>query len=143
MIFAVCGLHLRGGALNAELVSFGASFVRAAHTSAHYKMYAVTDASTPQKPALVHFPGATDGTAQMPVELWDLPDEAVGAFLARVPSPLGFGTVVLDGGERVKGFIAESWAADPKMAQCMGVTTLDVTKWGGWNNYVKGKGEEE
>lgn len=142
MLFAVCGLHLRGGPLNHELVSMGGEFVRAAMTAAEYRMFAVSDARTPQKPALLRCPGGAEAgceTAAMPLELWDLPDEGVGQLLARVPPPLAFGTVVLGGGDCVKGFVAEGWVADAPMCRTAGVEAVEVTSHGGWNNFVRAR----
>ncbi len=49
---------------------------------------------------------ATDGAA-IEGEVWALPITAIGALLARVPPPLGFGTVELADGPCL-GFLAEA-----------------------------------
>ena len=43
---AVCGLHLRGQPLNGQLMSLGASFLKACRSSPHYKFFAITDPTT-------------------------------------------------------------------------------------------------
>lgn len=144
MHFAVCGLHLRGGPLNHQLVTAGGKFVRATMTSGDYTMHALSDASTPLKPGLVLHPGGAPGAASIPVEVWDMPEVSIGALLNFVPSPLGFGTVILEDGEKVKGFVCEGWAADPEKASLMGVAARDITAYGGWNEFVgKGMGKEK
>ena len=49
---------------------------------------------------------ATDGAA-IEGEVWALPTAAIGALLAQVPPPLGFGTVQLSDGPCL-GFLAEA-----------------------------------
>ena len=42
--------------------------------------------------------------------MWSLPAEKVGAFVAKIPAPLGLGTVTLADGSAVLGFLCESYA---------------------------------
>ena len=44
------------------------------------------------------------------LEVWTLPTETIGSFLAGVASPLALGTVELDDGSRVHGFLCEAHA---------------------------------
>lgn len=143
MLFAVCGLHLRNGPLNYQLVDVGGKFIRDAMTSGDYKMYALVDASTPVKPGLILYPGGAPGSTKMPLELWDMPESALGGLLNYVPSPLGFGTVFLDNGEKVKGFICESWAGDVEKAALLGIVSTDITAYGGWRNFVEKRNSPE
>jgi allophanate hydrolase len=53
--------------------------------------------------------------------------EAFGSFVAEVPAPLAIGTVTLDSGEAVKGFVAEPRALDG---------AADITNLGGWRAYI-------
>ena len=62
---------------------------------------------------------ATDGAA-IEGEVWALPTAAIGALLAQVPPPLGFGTVELADGPCL-GFLAE---AD---GRCGGTATSPAT----------------
>jgi allophanate hydrolase len=55
-----------------------------------------------------------------------LPTTAIGALLAQVPAPLGFGTVALEDGACL-GFLAEA-------AGVAGST--DITEYGGWRNWL-------
>jgi allophanate hydrolase len=129
VVLAVAGAHLRGEALDHQLIDRGARFVATTHTSASYRLYAMTG-TTPAKPALVHV-GPAGGEA-IEVDLWSISASALGAFVAAIPPPLGVGTVELDDGREVTGFIAEPRALDGAM---------DITHHGGWRAYrVSGRG---
>jgi allophanate hydrolase len=64
-----------------------------------------------------------DRAGAIQVELYDLPLAGFGALVASVAPPLSIGTIELEDGETVKGFLCESWAA--KRAS-------DITSYGGW-----------
>jgi allophanate hydrolase len=77
----------------------------------------------PPKPGLARVgAGRTDGVA-IEVEVYEMPQAALGSFLALIPSPLGLGSVELADGSWVKGFICEG-------AALQGAT--DISTWGGW-----------
>jgi len=60
--------------------------------------------------------------------LWDVPLQHFGSFVALIPAPLGIGTLTLEDGREVKGFICEGVAVE-------GAT--DITYLGGWRAYIK------
>jgi len=121
---AVVGAHLSGMALNRQLVERSARLVRAAKTSAAYRLYDLADG----RPGLVR---TGDGHgACIEVEVWDMPLAGFGSFVAQIPPPLGIGTLELEDGERVKGFVCEAYAVAGKQ---------DITASGGWRNHVKSK----
>jgi allophanate hydrolase len=121
---AVVGAHLRGMPLNHELLTCGARFAEATHSAPHYRLYALPG-TTPPKPGLARVqPGA--GGAAIALEVWEMPVENFGAFVAGVPAPLGIGSVELASGEVVKGFICEGHAL-------AGAT--DISQHGGWRAY--------
>jgi allophanate hydrolase len=119
---AVVGAHLRGMPLNHELTSRGARFVDSTTTAANYQLFALAN-TTPPKPGLVR---GTRGAA-IKIELWDVPMDAFGSFVAGVPAPLGIGSVALADGSTVKGFICE-----PAGLQ----DARDITEFGGWASYI-------
>ena len=80
--------------------------------------------TVPPKPALAHV--GADGAA-IEVEVYALGFEAFGSFVAEVPPPLAIGTVTLEDGSAVKGFVAEPRAI---------VGAEDVTRFGGWRAFV-------
>ena len=52
-----------------------------------------------------------DGGAAIEVEVWEVPATAFGSFVDGIPAPLGIGTVTLEDGAQVKGFLCEAHAA--------------------------------
>jgi allophanate hydrolase len=65
--------------------------------------------------------------AGLAVEVWELPPDAFGQFVARIPAPLGIGKVTLDDGSAVSGFVCEPFAL---------VGAEEVTHHGGWRAYI-------
>jgi allophanate hydrolase len=120
---AVVGAHLAAMPLHWQLTSREARLVRRCKTAPAYRLYAMANTSPP-KPALVH---AGDGGAEIEVEVYELGFEAFGSFVAEVPAPLAIGTVTLDDGEEVKGFVCEPRALDG---------ALEITAFGGWRAYI-------
>jgi allophanate hydrolase len=70
----------------------------------------------------------SDGGGNVEVEVYDLPFEGFGRLVASVAPPLAIGTIELEDGERVKGFLIESSAS---------TTALDITQFGGWRAYKR------
>jgi allophanate hydrolase len=120
---AVVGAHLAAMPLHWQLTSRDAKLVRRGKTAPAYRLYAIAN-STPPKPALVH---VGDGGAAIEVEVYELEVGAFGSFVAEVPPPLAIGTVTLDDGHDVKGFVAEPRAL---------AGAEDITALGGWRAYV-------
>jgi allophanate hydrolase len=119
---AVVGAHLTGMPLNHQLTSRRAIFVECARTAASYRLFALAD-TTPPKPGLVR--GATG--APIEVELWDVPVSQFGSFVAEIPAPLGIGTLQLEDGRSVKGFICEPQGLEGGR---------DITQFGGWRAFL-------
>lgn len=109
MLLAVCGLHLRGQPLNHQLTSLSSTFVREVQSAPEYRLYAFTDATGKTKPGMVAVADGS-GTA-VHLEVWEMPIQNFGHFMLQVPPPLGIGTVKLEDGGSVKGFICEGWVA--------------------------------
>jgi allophanate hydrolase len=124
---AVVGAHLRGQPLNHQLVERGGRFVRAVRTAPCYRLYALP-ATTPPKPGLVRGPQGTGGAIEL--EIWELPDAAWADFVAAIPPPLGIGTLLLEDGSAVKGFLCEPAALSG---------ADDVTHHGGWLAYLQSR----
>jgi allophanate hydrolase len=123
---AVVGAHLAAMPLHWQLTSRDAKLVRRARTAPAYKLYAMAN-TTPPKPALVH---VGEGGAAIEIEVYELATEAFGSFVVEVPAPLAIGTVTLDDGTEVKGFVAEPRALDG---------AEDITALGGWRAYIASK----
>jgi allophanate hydrolase len=123
VMVAVVGAHLSGLPLNPLLSRRGARLVGPARTAARYRLYALEDQSPP-KPGLTR---VAQGGGAIAVEIWALPLAAYGAFVAEVAPPLGIGTLELDDGRQVQGFLCEAWATDGRR---------DITEWGGWKAWL-------
>ena len=122
---AVVGAHLTGLPLNGELTGLGAAFRRDARTRADYRLYDLAG-TKPRKPGLLRVAEGTGHAIQ--VEVWSLAPEAFGQFVARIPAPLGIGTLRLDDGTETKGFIVESEGVRD---------ARDISRFGGWRDYIK------
>jgi allophanate hydrolase len=122
---AVVGAHLKGQPLNRQLTERGARLLKTCRTARGYRLYAL-ERTMPPKPGLVRDDGF-DGKG-IEVEVWAVPEDRFGGFVAEVPPPLGIGSVTLDCGETVKCFICEPYAIQ-------GAT--EITHFGGWRNYLK------
>ena len=73
---------------------------------------------------------AADGAA-IDGEVWALPTAAIGALLAQVPPPLGFGTVELeDGPASASSRRPPAWRMRP-----------DITRFGGWRAWLQANAE--
>jgi len=120
---AVVGAHLSGLPLNGQLVERGATLREATQTAPHYRLHALPG-TTPPKPGLLRVPV---GGVAITVEVWDMPTEAVGSFLALIPPPLGLGSIELADGRQVHGFLCE--------AHALGGAD-DISAHGGWRAYL-------
>jgi allophanate hydrolase len=120
---AVVGAHLSGLPLNGQLTERGATLQERAMTAPLYRLFALPG-TTPPKPGLLRV-----GAGGMPieVEVWNLPLDQVGSFLALVPSPLALGTLQLGDGRSVHGFLCEPAALEG---------AADISSHGGWRAYL-------
>jgi allophanate hydrolase len=121
---AVVGAHLTGQPLNWQLTERGARLMQTSRTAPGYRLYALPG-SVPPKPGLVR-----DDAFQGPgieVEVWAVPADRFGGYVAAVPVPLGIGNATLEDGRSVKCFICEPYAI-------AGAT--EITQFGGWRKYL-------
>ena len=125
VLMAVVGAHLTGQPLNGQLTSRKARLVRTVRTHTDYRLYALPN-SVPPKPGLVYSPEFAGPGIE--VEVWAMPEDTVGSFLVGIPAPLSLGTVRLEDGTSVKGFLCEPYGV--KDAE-------DITHLGGWRAYLQ------
>jgi allophanate hydrolase len=123
MALAVCGAHMQGLALNHQLRERGGYWLETTATAPRYRLFALPG-GPPHRPGLLRVP--TDG-ARIALEVWALPMEHMGSFIAAIPAPLGLGKIELASGSLVTGFLCEGHAIE-------GAT--DITRHGGWRAYV-------
>jgi allophanate hydrolase len=121
---AVVGAHMSGMPLNGELKSFGARFLEAAQTAPDYRLFAL-GAAQPARPGMLRV--ARGAGTPIALEVWALPADGFGRFVATVPSPLSIGSVTLADGRSVKGFLAEAEGVNG---------ARDVSSFGGWRAFV-------
>src|SRR5580704_17639661 len=119
---SVAGAHLKGEPLHPALCRFGAQFVRDCRTAAKYRFYAFLNLNPP-RPGLLQ---TVDRGGSVAVEIYDEPLEGFGRLVASVAPPLAIGTVELEDGETVKGFLCES---------CVAGHARDITDFGGWISF--------
>jgi allophanate hydrolase len=121
---AVCGAHMDGLPFNRQLRDRGGYLVRSTRTAAHYRLFALPG-GPPLRPGLVRL---RNGGTSIDVEVWAVRSADFGSFVESVPAPLGIGTIELQDGEHVLGFLCESYATDG---------AVDITHLGGWRAYLK------
>ena len=121
---AVCGAHLNGLPLNRQLRDRGGYLVRTTRTAAHYRLH-VLPGGPPQRPGLVR---VRSGGASIDIEVWALRSVDFASFVDSIPAPLGVGTIELQDGERVLGFLCEAYATED---------AADITCLGGWRAYLE------
>ena len=118
------GAHMSGLGLNHQVTALGGRFLREDRTMPGYRLYALG-----ARPGLLRQIGwANDSVVGGVVagEVWALPNAAIGALLAQVPPPLGFGSVNLETGP-VLGFLAEAQGVQD---------APDITAFGGWRAWL-------
>lgn len=119
---AVVGAHLEGQPLNHQLTDRGGRLLARTRTAPAYRLYALAD-TVPPKPGLVH----ADGGTAIEVEVWALDARGFGELTALVAPPLAIGTITLEDGSAVKGFVCEPRALDG---------ALEITGFGGWRAFL-------
>ncbi|MCK9607401.1 MAG: allophanate hydrolase [Methylomonas sp.] len=124
---AVCGAHLSGLPLNHQLTDRGAKRLARTQTAPRYRLFALTGSSL-GRPGLVR--DETYGAA-IEIEVWSLPIDRFGSFVAAIPHPLGMGKIETAGGSWVAGFICEAYVIQD---------AEEITAFGGWRSYCGAQG---
>jgi allophanate hydrolase len=121
---AVVGAHLSGMPLNGQLAERGAVLVARSETAPDYRFYALAG-TVPPKPGLLRVAPGTG--SRIALEVWEMPVEHYGSFVSLIPAPLGIGTLSLDDGSSVQGFVCEPAAL---------AGARDISEFGGWRAYI-------
>jgi allophanate hydrolase len=124
---AVCGAHLSGMPLNWQLIERDAVLVSSTKTSAMYRFYALAG-GPPFRPGLIR--DESDGV-KIEVEVWRVPSQEFGSFVAGIPAPLGIGQLELENGRWVSGFICEPYAVKSSSG------AKDISEYGSWRRYIE------
>jgi allophanate hydrolase len=120
---AVCGAHMSGLPLNHQLTDRRARLLRVTRTAPEYRFYALPG-GPPERPGLVR---VGTGGASIEVEVWAVPSDRFGSFVAGIPAPLGIGRVKLEDGTAVAGFLCESVAVQ---------SATEITDLGTWRRFI-------
>jgi len=121
---AVVGAHLSGQPLNWQLTERGARLLKTTRTLPGYRLYAL-QGTKPPKPGLMREQGFAGPGIE--VEIWAVPQDQFGGFVAGVAAPLTIGNATLVDGETVKCFLCEPYAI---------AGAIDITRFGGWRSYL-------
>ena len=121
---AVVGAHLSGMPLNGELRALGARLIEQGATAPHYRLYALAG-TKPPKPGLLRVKKGAG--AAIAIEVYALSESGFGRLVAAVPPPLSIGTLELDDGRNVKGFLVEAEAV---------AGARDISSFGGWRAFM-------
>ncbi|KAJ4269522.1 hypothetical protein NW762_001183 [Fusarium torreyae] len=122
---AVVGAHLSGFPLNKDVFSRGGKLLKRTRTSPFYRLYSLATTSGPKKPGLERVAAKQMG-AEIEVEVWNLPNSSLASFVSTIPPPLAIGSIELNDGSWVRGFVCEP---------CGLVGAMDITSHGGWRAY--------
>jgi len=122
---AVCGAHMEGLTLNWQLRDLGAHFVKKSKTSSHYKLFALTNLN-PIRPGLLRSFSQNGNTINL--EIWRIPKKNFGKFIEYVQAPLSIGSVELEDGKWIKGFLCENSGT---------INAKNISNIGDWREYIK------
>jgi allophanate hydrolase len=118
---AVFGAHLRGQPLHQRMLALGGRFAGECRTAPLYRCHLIPGAMP--RPGLVR---VAEGGGALMGEIYHLPAAGFGRLVGEVMPPLAIGTVVLDDGRELKGYLCEA---------AMAAGTPDITAHGGWRAY--------
>jgi allophanate hydrolase len=103
--------------------------MRQTRTAPCYQLFALAN-TQPSKPGLRR---VSQKLAQgIEIEIWKLDDAGFGSFVADIPPPLGIGTLELEDGTQVKGFLCEPIGLEG---------ARDITEFGGWLAFRQTNGQ--
>jgi allophanate hydrolase len=128
-LLAVCGAHMSGLPLSAQLTGLGGTLHYRSRTAPGYRLFRLPGAGVARPGLMWTADGPAGGIA---LEVWELPQQSVGALLETVPAPLGLGRIVLADGSPVPGFVAVSPGAVRDGE--------DISGHGGWRAYLSSVG---
>ena len=111
--------------LNGQLTERGARRIAERRRPRHITACLPCPAACRPSPGLLR---VADGAgARIALEVWEMPVEQYGSFVALIAAPLGIGTLQLADGRSVQGFLCEAQAT---------AAALDISHFGGWRSYV-------
>ena len=122
---AVAGLHLSDQPLNKQLTDLDAKLFGTFKTAPVYRLY-VIEKPDRKIPGLIRQAENSEGF-KIEVEVWEFTAEGLGKFMKLVREPLAIGTLELENGEKVLGFLCEPYVIP---------TAKEISQFGGWRGYL-------
>lgn len=123
----VAGAHMSGLPLNHQLLAAGGRLHRRTRTAPGYRLFRLPGAGIARPGLAATGDGPADGIA---VEVWDIPEQGVGALMSAIPAPLALGGTALADGTWATGFtVAEGGLRDAE----------DISHHGGWRAYLRAR----
>jgi hypothetical protein len=120
---AVNGTLMRGLELNENLQQVGAVFVRETLTAPIYRLWSIDD----RHPAMIR---VSEGGKSIELEIWSVPLAGLAKILQQEPAGLCIGKIKLTDNREVLGVLGEPFLCEGQP---------EITKFGGWRNYLKSK----
>lgn len=127
-LIAVCAAHMSDQPLSYQLRELRARYIETTKTSAHYRLFALSDG---RRAGITR---CLDSTGAIEVEVWAISRQNLGSLITQIPAPLALGRVELTCGTWVSAFVL-SGELDPP--------GIDITQYGGWRNYLKCKARSD
>lgn len=123
ILVGVCGAHMQGLPLNWQLTELDAKLVQKTKTKKGYRLF-VLENKDPIRPGMIY---DSSSDTQIELEVWSMPVENFGKFMKKIASPLGIGTVYLEDGSGVYGFLCEAdFVKDAK----------EISELKSWRNFI-------
>jgi len=122
ILIAAVGAHMSGLPLNYQLTERKGELLETTKTAPIYRLFALTGFDPP-RPGLLR----VETGFSIELEVWSVPANLFGSFVDGVPPPLAIGTVELEDGRQVNGFVCEYYAISD---------ADDISDIGSWRAYV-------
>jgi allophanate hydrolase len=124
ILVGVCGAHMSSLPLNWQLTELDAKLVKKTKTKEGYRLY-VLENKDPIRPGMIY---DSLSPFKIEVEVWSMPVENFGKFMKQIQSPLAIGSVFLEDGNVVYGFLCESgYLKEAK----------EISNLGSWRVFIK------
>ncbi len=123
ILIGVCGAHMSGLPLNWQLTQLNATLIKKTQTKKGYRLF-VLENKDPIRPGMIY---DSSSSTQIELEVWSMKVENFGKFMKQIASPLGMGTVFLEDGSYVYGFLCEAdFVKDAK----------EISELKSWRNFI-------
>lgn len=122
ILIGVCGAHMSGLPLNYQLLDLDAKYIKTIKTIKGYRMFELTK-KEPFRPGMFF---DANSKFDIMLEIWTMPVHNFGKLVKLVASPLGIGTIFLEDGNSVHGFLCEPYYTQGEK---------EISNYGSWREY--------